>query len=845
MGCCGVVVDGGVPPGAGAVTQITSTDGSVAVTNGTGPIVDLSVAGLIGVESVASADGTVAVTNGAGPNVDLSIAGLIGVESVASADGSVVVTNGGGPNVDVSVPLVVGSDLGDLANWDGSDWSRLAPAAAGRYLQTQGSGAPPQWVAIEEVPTGTAQGDVLYWSGAAWTVLAPGSAGEHLRTNGAGANPTWATAIEEITSVDGTVAVANGTGPTADLSIAGLIGVESVASTDGSVVVTNGGGPNVDVSVPLVAGTDLGDLANWDGSDWSALAAGNSGQYLQTQGAGATPQWVDVVEVPGGTVANSSLRWSGAAWVEDTTVLLDGAGDITQDAANAAHTLGDNSGSPTQTFLKSETGDSVLWWLNVDSTPSAGDWRDRHASNETRLWEYYDGAGWLAVITGTSDVSLAFLGGASGAATIGYGNFVTPANVTHYNFVGAAGTVAWAAHNGTNSFDGGLRYAAGTGVITIRASNADVLYVTSGGIYKAGGVGAVGGTSDRWSTVWADAATFTNTLTLDAASPVATFGSGAGSPTGTWIKADAGTTLLYFLNVDGTPSAGDFAIAHTSIEDLRFSVHDGTAFRQAITISDENNLRLLLDAQDTATLWLGNDSQGVWTYEGVSGGNVTHIYGKSAVGTTDLLFRSVFNAETDGDHRLQHGSGEAFRGSRYDGVGWREWLGVTDDTAMTLLAGAQGSSTVTIGGTVNATDEAVIVLNAGSTGQPAIHFDDVNSRIQWDASALLWQHYVEATQELAIGIDAITMLSTVNGVVTVTGSLDAARYVRGLGVVVDGDIGSGPASTLALTNVTEAVTSGALSVLDCALGLTGNNEGYVKVYIDGDEKYMPYWGLTA
>jgi hypothetical protein len=44
-------------------------------------------------------------------------------------------------------------------------------------------------------PGSEAQGDVLYYNGSAWTILAPGTSGYFLETQGSGANPQWASVI--------------------------------------------------------------------------------------------------------------------------------------------------------------------------------------------------------------------------------------------------------------------------------------------------------------------------------------------------------------------------------------------------------------------------------------------------------------------------------------------------------------------------------------------------------------------------------------------------------------------------------------------------------------------------
>lgn len=110
--------------------------------------------------------------------------------------------------------------------------------------------------------SGETQGDVLYRGSSVWSRLAPGSSGQFLQTRGTGANPAFA---------------------------AGPIQLGQVT----------------------VAGQATGDVTYFDGSNWVRLAAGTSGQMLQTR-ASAAPGWV--TGGPGVTESDNPT-WSGThAW---------------------------------------------------------------------------------------------------------------------------------------------------------------------------------------------------------------------------------------------------------------------------------------------------------------------------------------------------------------------------------------------------------------------------------------------------------------------------------------------------------------------------------------------------
>lgn len=100
--------------GGGAVDSVGSEDGTVGVTDGSGPDVDLSIAGLA-VLSVDAGDGplTDAVVLAEGDNITLSTSGNTitiassggggGIAEITSDDGSLEVTDGTGPDTDLSV----------------------------------------------------------------------------------------------------------------------------------------------------------------------------------------------------------------------------------------------------------------------------------------------------------------------------------------------------------------------------------------------------------------------------------------------------------------------------------------------------------------------------------------------------------------------------------------------------------------------------------------------------------------------------------------------------------------------------------------------------------------------
>jgi hypothetical protein len=139
------------------------------------------------------------------------------------------------------------------------------------------------------------QGDILYRNASAWVALAPGTNGQVLTTAGAAANPSWTT----VTGTGTVTSVATNNGVTGGtITTTGTIGLATIAT--GNVLAYTSGGTGVPVAttptlVLDVIGSTEGDVLYRGASAWSVLAPGTNGQFLQTTGAGSTPQWASAV----------------------------------------------------------------------------------------------------------------------------------------------------------------------------------------------------------------------------------------------------------------------------------------------------------------------------------------------------------------------------------------------------------------------------------------------------------------------------------------------------------------------------------------------------------------------
>lgn len=125
---------------------------------------------------------------------------------------------------------------------------------------------------------GNVEGDVLYRGASGWTVLPPGTAGQILSTAGPSADPLWidppsgAVAFTDLTDV-----------PHTYIGQAGKL-VRVNMTPDGLEFIT--------LSAELdVLGATQGDILYRNGTVWTALTPGTSGQALITGGAAANPAW--------------------------------------------------------------------------------------------------------------------------------------------------------------------------------------------------------------------------------------------------------------------------------------------------------------------------------------------------------------------------------------------------------------------------------------------------------------------------------------------------------------------------------------------------------------------------
>jgi hypothetical protein len=197
---------------------------------------------------------------------------------------------------DLSLP---GQTVGDLLQFNGSNWVRVPNGTTGQFL-TANTSALSTWSNQSTVATdlniiGETQGDVLYFNGVNWTRLGAGTNGQSLITHGAGSNPTWDTnyVAQNITS-------------TGALNIGAPITINNLASAPNILQATDsttisGVGQTLSLKSQTVSGfnTRGGNLQLSSGTGTSAQGAPD-GYVTINRGVQTVASWLTgVTNIPG------------------------------------------------------------------------------------------------------------------------------------------------------------------------------------------------------------------------------------------------------------------------------------------------------------------------------------------------------------------------------------------------------------------------------------------------------------------------------------------------------------------------------------------------------------------
>jgi len=249
--------------------------------------------------------------------------------------------------------------------YNGSAWVRLAAGTSGYYLKTQGAGANPTWA--EVASSGLSAG----YSYFVFQAAENGTLGSNAYEWSFGANESnsnrgglqvpvacelYALALDhnsvttDVVTVDaqknGSDVASISSNATASNYYTVLGSPVSFAAGDrfnfqtGTVTTSSSGANRVAAffRVPVnltITGSAQGDILYYNGSAWTKLAAGSSGQFLRTQGAGANPQWATVsgtgdVVGPASATDNAIARFDTTTGklIQNSVVTIDDSGNI-------------------------------------------------------------------------------------------------------------------------------------------------------------------------------------------------------------------------------------------------------------------------------------------------------------------------------------------------------------------------------------------------------------------------------------------------------------------------------------------------------------------------------------
>ena len=203
----------------------------------------------------------------------------------------------------------------NIAEWNGSSWSAVGPGLNSQVAALAVSGTNLYAGGYFTAAGGVSATNIAQWNGSSWSTLGLGMYG------GFGG----ATFVQSL-AVSGTNLYAGGS-----FTTAGGVAANNIAEWNGSSWSALGSGVNgADATVytlavlgaNLVAGgyfatagsVPASSIAQWNGSSWSALSSGVNGTVYAMAGSGGNLFAAGQFTTAGGTSATNIAEWNGASW---------------------------------------------------------------------------------------------------------------------------------------------------------------------------------------------------------------------------------------------------------------------------------------------------------------------------------------------------------------------------------------------------------------------------------------------------------------------------------------------------------------------------------------------------
>ena len=218
----------------------------------------------------------------------------------------------------------------NIAKWDGSAWSALGSGISGAppgenypFVNALAVSGTKLYAGGEFTTAGevTANG-IAQWDGHAWSALGGGIGGYYIESMPPNP-PLYFPGVVKALATIGSHLYAGGVFDTA-----GGIDATNIAEWNGSAWSALGSGMNSAVEALAVGGTNLYaggtfstaggvwaiGIAKWDGSAWSALGAGMNGSVYALAVSGTDLYAGGYFSTTGGDPANGVAKWNGSGW---------------------------------------------------------------------------------------------------------------------------------------------------------------------------------------------------------------------------------------------------------------------------------------------------------------------------------------------------------------------------------------------------------------------------------------------------------------------------------------------------------------------------------------------------